>query len=36
MGRVWGALGDVRPPLVAAGEDTLAAVEKAMGAISAP
>lgn len=35
MSRFWNPLGDVRPPLVAADEDTLAAVEKAMGAISA-
>jgi 4-hydroxy-tetrahydrodipicolinate synthase len=34
LGRFWEPVGDVRLPLVSAGEDTLAAVEKAMGAIS--
>ncbi len=33
LGRFWEPVGDVRLPLVAAGEDTLAEVEKAMGAI---
>ena len=34
LSRYWEPVGDVRLPLVAAGEDTLAAIEKAMGAIS--
>lgn len=33
LGRVWEPVGDVRLPLVAASDDTLAEVEKAMGAI---
>lgn len=33
LSRVWRPVGDVRLPLVAAGEDTLAEVEKALGAI---
>jgi 4-hydroxy-tetrahydrodipicolinate synthase len=33
VGRFWGPVGDVRLPLVAAGEDTMSAIEKAMGAI---
>lgn len=33
--RLWQPVGDVRLPLVAAGEDTLAEIEKAMGAITA-
>lgn len=35
LSRVWQTVGDVRLPLVAAGEDTLAEVEKAMGSIRA-
>ncbi len=35
LSRVWQSVGDVRLPLVAAGEDTLAEVEKAMGSIRA-
>lgn len=34
LGRQWESVGDVRLPLVAATEETLIAVEKAMGAIS--
>jgi 4-hydroxy-tetrahydrodipicolinate synthase len=34
LSRVWQPVGDVRLPLVAASEDTLSAVEKALGAIS--
>ncbi len=34
LGRAWEPVGDLRLPLVAAGEDTLASVEKALGAIS--
>ncbi len=34
LGRFWEPVGDVRLPLVNPGEETLAAVEKAMGAIS--
>ena len=34
LGRVWEPVGDVRLPLVAPTEETLAAIEKAMGAIS--
>lgn len=34
LGRVWEPVGDVRLPLVAPNEETLAAIEKAMGAIS--
>lgn len=34
LARFWEPVGDVRLPLVAAGEETLAAIEKAMGAIS--
>jgi 4-hydroxy-tetrahydrodipicolinate synthase len=33
LGRIWESVGDVRLPLVAASEDTLAEIEKAMGAI---
>jgi 4-hydroxy-tetrahydrodipicolinate synthase len=33
LGRVWEPVGDLRLPLVAASDDTLAEVEKAMGAI---
>jgi 4-hydroxy-tetrahydrodipicolinate synthase len=33
LGRLWESVGDVRLPLVAASDDTLAEVEKAMGAI---
>jgi 4-hydroxy-tetrahydrodipicolinate synthase len=33
LGRLWEPVGDVRLPLVAASEDTLAEIEKAMGAI---
>jgi 4-hydroxy-tetrahydrodipicolinate synthase len=33
LSRFWAPVGDVRLPLVAAGDDTLAEVEKAMGAI---
>lgn len=33
LARFWAPVGDVRLPLVAAGDDTLAEVEKAMGAI---
>lgn len=33
LSRLWEPVGDVRLPLVAAGDDTLAEVEKAMGAI---
>ncbi len=33
LGKFWEPVGDVRLPLVPAGEDTLAAIEKAMGAI---
>jgi 4-hydroxy-tetrahydrodipicolinate synthase len=35
LSRFWEPVGDVRLPLVAAGEDTLAEVEKALGAIQA-
>lgn len=35
LGELWEPVGDVRLPLVAAGDETMAAVEKAMGAISA-
>ncbi len=34
LSRSWEPVGDVRLPLVAASEETLATVEKAMGAIS--
>ncbi|MGD2044311.1 MAG: 4-hydroxy-tetrahydrodipicolinate synthase [Acidimicrobiia bacterium] len=34
LSRVWEPVGDVRPPLLNPSEDTLAAVEKALGAIS--
>lgn len=34
LSRSWAPVGDVRLPLVAASEETLAAVEKAMGAVS--
>jgi 4-hydroxy-tetrahydrodipicolinate synthase len=34
LGELWEPVGDVRLPLVAAGDDTMAAVEKAMGAIT--
>lgn len=34
LAMVWESVGDVRLPLVAASEDTLSAVEKAMGAIT--
>lgn len=34
LSRVWEPVGDVRLPLVAASDETLAAIEKAMGAIS--
>jgi len=34
LSRVWQPVGDVRLPLVAASEDTLSAVEKALGTIS--
>jgi 4-hydroxy-tetrahydrodipicolinate synthase len=34
LSRVWQPVGDVRLPLVTASEDTLSAVEKALGAIS--
>lgn len=33
LGRFWKPVGDVRLPLVAAGDDTLAEIEKALGAI---
>jgi 4-hydroxy-tetrahydrodipicolinate synthase len=33
LGRLWNPVGDVRLPLVAANDDTLAEIEKAMGAI---
>jgi hypothetical protein len=33
LGRFWKPVGDVRLPLVAASDDTLTEVEKAMGAI---
>ena len=33
LGRLWKPVGDVRLPLVAASDDTLAEIEKAMGAI---
>jgi hypothetical protein len=33
MNRLWEPVGDVRLPLVAASEETLIAVEKAVGAI---
>lgn len=36
LSRLWEPVGDVRLPLVAAGNDTLAEIEKAMGAISGP
>jgi 4-hydroxy-tetrahydrodipicolinate synthase len=36
MGRFWGSVGDLRLPLVAASEETMAAVEKALGAIHGP
>jgi 4-hydroxy-tetrahydrodipicolinate synthase len=36
MGRFWGPVGDLRLPLVAASEETMAAVEKALGAIHGP
>jgi 4-hydroxy-tetrahydrodipicolinate synthase len=36
MGRFWGSVGDLRLPLVAASEETMAAVEKALGAINGP
>lgn len=36
LSRLWQPVGDVRLPLVAAAEDTLAQVEKAMGAFIAP
>lgn len=35
LARLWQPVGDVRLPLVAAGDDTLAEIEKAMGAIQA-
>jgi len=34
VNRLWGPVGDVRLPLVAASEDTLVEIEKAIGAIS--
>lgn len=34
LGELWEPVGDVRLPLVSAGDETMAAVEKAMGAIS--
>lgn len=34
VGRYWETVGDVRLPLVSPGDDTIAAIEKAMGAIS--
>lgn len=36
MGRFWGPVGDLRLPLVAASEETVAAVEKALGTIHGP
>ena len=33
MGRLWEPVGDVRLPLVPASEETLVAVEKAVGAL---
>lgn len=36
VGRFWGPVGDLRLPLVSASEDTVAAVEKALGAIHGP
>lgn len=36
LNRLWQPVGDVRLPLVAASDDTLAEIEKAMGAIHAP
>ena len=36
LSRLWEPVGDVRLPLVAASEETLTEIEKAMGAISAP
>lgn len=33
MNAFWGPVGDVRPPLVAASENTLGAIEKALGAV---
>jgi 4-hydroxy-tetrahydrodipicolinate synthase len=36
LSRFWESVGDVRLPLVAAGEETLTQIEKALGAISTP
>lgn len=36
LGRFWKSVGDVRLPLVAASDDTLSEIEKAMGAIQLP
>lgn len=36
LGRFWEPVGDVRLPLVAASEETLTEIEKAMGAFSSP
>lgn len=36
MGAFWEPVGDVRPPLAGASPETLAAVEKALGALQAP
>jgi 4-hydroxy-tetrahydrodipicolinate synthase len=36
LSRFWNPVGDVRLPLVAASEETLTEIEKALGAISAP
>lgn len=36
LNQLWKPVGDVRLPLVSAGDETLAAIEKALGALAAP